>query len=69
MTWDQCHTPSFLSFFQCVVLCTLLHIFLHVCSPPENLEKKKCNLDYLVIVLLYNPLTYSMLKFFVENKK
>ena len=40
-----------------------------IISPLENIEKKKGNLAYLVVVLLYNSLTYSGLKFFVENKK
>ena len=32
-----------------------------IISPMENLEKKKCNLDYLVFFLIYNKFTYSVL--------
>ena len=36
--------------------------------PLENIVKKKCNLAYLVVVLLYNSLNYNVLNFFVETK-
>ena len=39
-----------------------------IISPLENIEKKKYNLAYLVVVLLYNSLSYSVLNFLVKNK-
>ena len=39
-----------------------------IISPLENREKKKCSLAYLVVVLLYNSLNYSVLKFCINQK-
>ena len=39
-----------------------------IICPLENIEKKNCSLAYLVVVLLYNSLNYSVLKFCKKQK-
>ena len=39
-----------------------------IISLLENIEKKKCSLPYLVVVILNNSLNYSVLKFCRKQK-